>query len=69
MRELAMWILKSCGGERQIILQVQSIMNSLDDTLPKEEALAKLRALRSACVRSATEPEGGPVEGTIRLNA
>jgi len=49
MRELAMSILERCGGDRHTIREVQSLMNSVDDTLPKEEALKKLRALRTTC--------------------
>ena len=50
MRDLAMHILEHCGGDRDIIRQVQSLMNSAEDTVPKEEALGKLRALRTACL-------------------
>ena len=61
MRELAMSILERYGGERHIILQVQLLMNSPDDTLAKEEALDKLRALRSACRPPENEsPESRP---------
>ena len=59
-----MYILKSCGGERQIILQVQSLMNSADDTLPKEVALAKLHPLRAGCVQPSGQRRHPPTQGT-----
>jgi len=52
MREIAMHILKTCGGERDIILQVQRVMNSRIDTLSSEMALKQLEELRTRCVTS-----------------
>ena len=52
MREIAMDILKTCGGEREIILQVQRVMNSRIDTLPANTALRQLAQLRTRCVTS-----------------
>ena len=52
MREIAMDILKSCGGEREIILQVQRVMNSPIDTLSSNTALKQLKELRTRCVTS-----------------
>lgn len=52
MREIAMDILKSCGGEREIILQVQRVMNSPIDTLSSNAALKQLKELRTRCVTS-----------------
>jgi len=52
MREIAMAILKSCGGEREIILQVQRVMNSGVDTLSTEVAFRQLEQLRTRCLTS-----------------
>lgn len=49
MRERAMRILKTCGGDREIILAVQKLMNSADDSLTYEEALSNLKALSRKC--------------------
>jgi len=52
MREIAMAILKSCGGERDIVLQVQRVMNSAADTLSTNAALKRLEELRARCLSS-----------------
>jgi hypothetical protein len=52
MREIAMDILKNCGGEREIILQVQRVMNSRIDTLSADMALQQLEQLRTRCATS-----------------
>ena len=52
MREIAIEILKSCGGEREIILEVQRVMNSPINTLSWDTALKRLEELRTRCVTS-----------------
>jgi hypothetical protein len=55
MRQIAMEILATCGGERRIILQVQALMNSNEEMVPKAEALKKLRALHGECPQPLTK--------------
>ncbi len=52
MREIAMGILKSCGDDRDLVLQVQRLMNSAPDTLSKTAALKRLDQLRMRCLDS-----------------
>jgi hypothetical protein len=52
MREIAMAILKTCGGEREIVLQVQRVMNSAADTLSTGAAFKQLDELRMRCLTS-----------------
>jgi hypothetical protein len=49
LREVAMIILERCGYDRDIILAVQRLMNSPDDSLPREEAVRRLEALLGKC--------------------
>ena len=53
MREIAMAILKTCGGERDVVLQLQRLMNSATDTLTADAAFKKLEELRTRCLSSA----------------
>ena len=48
-RERAMRILKTCGGDREIILALQKLMNSRDDSLLHHEALWQLKVLSARC--------------------
>jgi hypothetical protein len=59
-RETAMRILKSCGGDREIILSVQKLMNSPDDSLLHHEALWRLRLLLERCTPQVTERNDSP---------
>ena len=52
MREIAMTILKNCGGDRNVILQVQRVMNSTEDTLPMDVAANRLEQLKARCMTS-----------------
>ena len=52
MREIAMSILKSCGDNRDLVLQVERLMNSAADTLSKTAALKRLDQLRMRCLGS-----------------
>ena len=56
-RESAMKILKRCGGEREIILSVQTLMNSPDDSLLHHEALWRLKVLFEKCKGNGLAPE------------
>ncbi len=49
MRDLALTILKSHGGERDIVLRLQTLMNTPDNAMPLNEAMNRLRALRASC--------------------
>ena|GEM_PF-5178594 len=49
MRDWARVILKGCGGEGSIIHGLQALMNRPADSMPRGEALKRLRALRAAC--------------------
>jgi hypothetical protein len=48
-RERAMSILRRCGGDREIILAVQKLMNSSDDSVLPHEADEQLKALFTRC--------------------
>jgi hypothetical protein len=52
MREIAMAILKTCGGERQIVLEVQRVMNTVTDSLSMDAAFKRLDELRMRCLTS-----------------
>jgi hypothetical protein len=52
MREIAMAILKNCGSDRDVILQVQRVMNSAEDTLPMDVAANRLEQLKARCMPS-----------------
>jgi hypothetical protein len=51
LREIAMSILERCGGDRQIILAVQRLMNSPENSLTYADALQELKALSGKCTR------------------
>lgn len=57
LREIAMSILKRCGGDRKLILAVQQLMNSREDSLSHKEALRQLEELLGRC-----QPEGETLE-------
>jgi len=44
-----MRILRTCGGDREIILAVQKLMNSPDDSVLYHEASWQLKALSAKC--------------------
>jgi hypothetical protein len=58
LRERAMNILKTCGGDREIILAVQRLMNSRDDAVSFDEAVRQLKALTARCKPKAKNSGG-----------
>ena len=65
MRELAMAILKSCGGDRDVILEVQRVMNSAEDTLSIDVATNQLEQLKARCMPSSKTRNSRPLSPTL----
>ena len=65
MREIAMAILKNCGSDRDVILQVQRVMNSAEDTLPMDVAANRLEQLKARCMPSPKTQNLRPLSATL----
>ena len=65
MRELAMAILKNCGGDRDVILQVQRVMNSTEDTLSMDVTTNRLEQLKARCMSSPKTQNLRPLSATL----